>query len=216
MPEDKSQQQSHQGTPKRRSTKSDIWASPTHRKITPTGLGEMLSGAVSRQQTPTGSAKDDEKVSPRLNPISKLVYHFLFQDPEPTIQELEAFYRDKIADLNKSHDDAVRMLKFRLRRFETRNSDDEYMVNIKFIYLIAHDNNSTCRLNHKLLHITIFAMHIIQINRSNIFRIHISLSLLLTVFYMCLCLTAWIYSFFICVAGWSCLVATISLCLPLS
>lgn len=54
---------------------------------------------------------------------------FLFKDPEPTIQELEAFYRDKISDLNKNHEDVVRMLKFRLRRFENRNADDEYMVN---------------------------------------------------------------------------------------
>lgn len=50
------------------------------------------------------------------------------QDPEPNVQEVESFYRDKIADINRQHEESVRMLKFRLKRFECRTADDEYMV----------------------------------------------------------------------------------------
>lgn len=89
-------------TPRRKSTKPDIWSSPTHRKITPTSIGADAHVAVA-------GGSDDA-------------------DPEPTVQEVESFYRDKIAEINRQHEESVRMMKFRLKRFECRNSDDEFMV----------------------------------------------------------------------------------------
>lgn len=57
---------SQQGTPKRK--KSDILASPTHRKITPTSIGDMLHGAAAasgkrpRSGSKNGINKTEEQV----------------------------------------------------------------------------------------------------------------------------------------------------------
>lgn len=95
-------------TPRRRSiatSKAGLLSSPTHRKITPTSIGE--SGQ-------RGSRHRDDDLDEA--------------DPEPSVTEVETFYRDKIAEINRQHDETVRMLKFRLKRFECRIADDEYMV----------------------------------------------------------------------------------------
>lgn len=60
------------------------------------------------------------------------------KDPTPTLQEIESFYRNKISEINRQHEESVRMLKFRLKRLECHSADDEYMVsgNHKDVFLI--------------------------------------------------------------------------------
>lgn len=102
---------------KRRSKAGEILASPTHRKITPTNLGEVLSPTrriikmTSRSATPSsGDAKIDGK------------------DMEMNTDELHEFYRKKIAHINRCHEENLRQMKAREKRYEDRTQDDEYMV----------------------------------------------------------------------------------------
>ncbi|KAJ6647187.1 hypothetical protein Bhyg_02407, partial [Pseudolycoriella hygida] len=80
-----------------------LLTSPTHRKITPTSIGDLTS------------------------PLRQIDIRNDDQDPEPTVDEIHAFYKDKISELNKNHEDSLRRLRTRLKRFENRSSDDEYM-----------------------------------------------------------------------------------------
>lgn len=67
-----------------------------------------------------------------LKLIRIVILKLFRQDPELTAEELETFYREKIAEINKNHEDTVRMLKFRLKRFEMRNNnaDDDFIVSL--------------------------------------------------------------------------------------
>lgn len=64
-----------------------------------------------------------------------------FKDPELTAEELETFYREKIAEINKNHEDTVRMLKFRLKRFEMRNNnaDDDFIVSLCVLLFLFYN-----------------------------------------------------------------------------
>lgn len=102
---------------KRKSKAGEILASPTHRKITPTNLGEILSPTrriirmTSRSATPSsGDAKMDGK------------------DLEMSADELHEFYRKKIAHINRCHEENLKHINIRMRRLEERTTDDEYMV----------------------------------------------------------------------------------------
>lgn len=64
----------------------------------------------------------------------------IFQDPQPTIDELNAFYRDKIEEINKNHADTIRALRFRLKRYECRNTDDDYTLVSVFILFVCYFN----------------------------------------------------------------------------
>lgn len=107
-------------TPRRRtSTKSDIWSSPTHRKITPTNIDDS---AVQ----PTATATTSAAAATALTPLRRRDHDD--PDPESSVQEVQAFYREKINEINRQHEESVRILKFRLKRFECRTADDEFMV----------------------------------------------------------------------------------------
>lgn len=102
---------------KRKSKAGEILASPTHRKITPTNLGEVLSPTrriikmTSRSATPSsGDAKIDGK------------------DLEMNADELHEFYRKKIAHINRCHEENLKQMKMRIQRLEERAGDDDYMV----------------------------------------------------------------------------------------
>lgn len=103
---------------RRRSKAGEILASPTHRKITPTNLGEVLSPTrriikmTSRSGTPSSSVegKADGK------------------DLDMNNDELHEFYRKKIAHINRCHEENLKQMKSRMQRYETRNADDEYSV----------------------------------------------------------------------------------------
>ncbi|KAG4070360.1 hypothetical protein HA402_006502 [Bradysia odoriphaga] len=115
-------------SPKRKS--KDLLASPTHRKITPTSIGDLLS------------------------PLRKIDVQNEDQDPEPTVDEIHAFYKDKIAELNRNYDDTTRRLRLRLKRFENRSADDEYMVSFVYCPLVlclgwlSPDDDSTDDTNN--------------------------------------------------------------------
>lgn len=96
----------------RRSSKAgEILASPTHRKLTPTNLGPSSPSRRSLRNS------QSESSSPSSHKQQKLA-----------IDELHNFYKKKIAEINKKHDNALKALNYKYDQFENRQTDDEYMV----------------------------------------------------------------------------------------
>lgn len=129
---------SKQATPRRRtSTKADIWSSPTHRKITPTNI-------------------DPTAVEPSTVAASSPLRRRDHDDPDPesTVQEVQAFYREKIIEINRQHEESMRILKFRLKRFECRTADDEFMVCQSVRLGMICDRIRITASTHTLQHLT--------------------------------------------------------------
>lgn len=104
---------------KRKTKAGEILASPTHRKITPTNLGEVMSPTrriikmTSRSATPSSS---DARVDGK--------------ELEMSPDELHEFYRKKIAHINRCHEENLKQTKMRQQRHDGRSGDDDYMVSI--------------------------------------------------------------------------------------
>lgn len=96
----------------RRSSKAgEILASPTHRKLTPTNLGPSSPGRRGVKQS------HSETSSPGSHKQQKFA-----------IDELHSYYKKRITEMNKKHEDAMKALTRKYELFENRHTDDEYMV----------------------------------------------------------------------------------------
>lgn len=130
---------------RRKSKAGEILASPTHRKITPTNIGNPASPtkrAIAKQNandSRSSSSGGSSKAAP----------------PHLAVDELHEFYRKKMVELKRSHEDTVRNLNYKLQSFQNRQADDEYMVSYHvcgvrlltkkcFLFSILPLNNIEC------------------------------------------------------------------------
>lgn len=105
-----------EGSPVKKVKKDEIFASPTHRKITPTTINDGSPRKIVTPLRSVGSMGDDHRGDDD-------------QDPIPSIDELKSFYQDKINEINRSHEMTVKRLQQRIRKYETpQNADDEFIV----------------------------------------------------------------------------------------
>lgn len=99
------------GSVRRSSKAGEILASPTHRKLTPTNLGPSSPNRRNSKKSQSESSSTSSHKQQKL-----------------AIDELHSFYKKKIAEINKKHENALKTLNYKYDQFENRQTDDEYMV----------------------------------------------------------------------------------------
>ncbi|XP_065086318.1 golgin subfamily A member 4 isoform X3 [Ochlerotatus camptorhynchus] len=106
FPEENGGYQSKHTSPKRK-VKEEIYLSPTHRKITPTTI-----------DTTEGSADEVMEV---ITEVEK--------DSHPNVDNLRDLYHSKIKDLKRQQEQDLNELRNRLKHFEEKQADEEFMPN---------------------------------------------------------------------------------------
>ncbi|XP_055383672.1 pericentrin isoform X2 [Condylostylus longicornis] len=89
----------------RKRTREELYASPSHRQMTPTAI------SPERNQRKSSLIEENAKEG----------------EPDIDVNELKTFYKEKIQELNDKHEKIVKNLNEKLKRFESKYADDEFM-----------------------------------------------------------------------------------------
>ncbi|XP_055383678.1 golgin subfamily A member 4 isoform X7 [Condylostylus longicornis] len=90
----------------RKRTREELYASPSHRQMTPTAI------SPERNQRKSSLIEENAKEG----------------EPDIDVNELKTFYKEKIQELNDKHEKIVKNLNEKLKRFESKYADDEFMA----------------------------------------------------------------------------------------
>lgn len=109
FPEENGGYQSKHTSPKRK-LKEEIYLSPTHHKITPTTIDTAGEGSADEVMELVTEVEKDILMNP---------------------DQLNQFYKAKIAELRRKHDADVKQLQERLKYFEDKEANEELILNIE-------------------------------------------------------------------------------------
>ncbi|XP_039431177.1 pericentrin isoform X3 [Culex pipiens pallens] len=121
FPEENGGYQSKHTSPKRK-LKEEIYLSPTHHKITPTTIDTAGEGSADEVMEVVAEVEKDIQMNP---------------------DQLNQFYKTKIADLRRKHDADMKLLQERLKYFEDKEASEEFILNTEAPVVSANASHLT-------------------------------------------------------------------------
>uniref|UniRef100_A0A1Q3G104 Putative a-kinase anchor protein 9 n=1 Tax=Culex tarsalis TaxID=7177 RepID=A0A1Q3G104_CULTA len=121
FPEENGGYQSKHTSPKRK-LKEEIYLSPTHHKITPTTIDTAGEGSADEVMEVVAEVEKDIQLNP---------------------DQLNQFYKTKIAEMRRKHDADIKQLQERLKYFEDQEANEEFILNTEAPVVSANASHLT-------------------------------------------------------------------------